>query len=324
MGYNEEANNQISVVMTTYNGSEFIRAQLDSILCQTVLPAEIVIVDDCSSDNTFDILKYYADMHSIIKIYRNDINLGAHQNFRKAFSLSSFPLIAPSDQDDIWREDKLELLRTLLLEKDVDLVYSQEEILWENGGVSFSMQEMPDVKRLMWGNNLKGHTFLFRRDLLRVFDVAKDLSFDYALALKACVCGSYASTKEPLSTWRRHLGCCTTAVTEHSELIIDKATRKEKIQYTASHLTKEKSSAMEKSFLDRGRVLAMDMAFGRLVNVCNGVAKQTLWSMARASINNAIVWCDGGGLKSALARFFWAMRQPWIYWYDMHKLHALE
>lgn len=95
------ANTDISVVMTTYNGSSFIREQLESVLAQTVLPREIVIVDDLSTDDTFDIIKEYAESHPMICYARNDQRVGAHQNFRKAFALASCPLIAPSDQDDI-------------------------------------------------------------------------------------------------------------------------------------------------------------------------------------------------------------------------------
>ena len=49
----------VSVGMTTYNSSKYIREQMDSIFSQTILPDEIVICDDCSTDNTVDILKEY-------------------------------------------------------------------------------------------------------------------------------------------------------------------------------------------------------------------------------------------------------------------------
>lgn len=314
----------ISVVMTTYNGSVFIREQMDSILGQTLLPSEIVVVDDCSTDGTFEILEDYAKKYPFVKICRNDHNLGAHQNFRKAFSLSSYPLVAPSDQDDIWRSDKLFVLRNLLLETNSDLVYSQEEVLMEDGRKVLSVEEMPDIKQLMWGNNLKGHTFLFKREMLDVFDLVKNLSFDYALAIKACMSGKYASSKKPLSIWRRHEGCCTTATTTHSELATHSLSRRKKIVYTIGHLNKERSSAIETSFSDRGKLLATDSKTKRLSVVCASISKQTHRSMIHASYNNALACVEGGGIRRRVAHFLWAMRQPWVFWYDMHLLHALE
>ncbi len=314
----------ISVVMTTYNGSAFIREQMDSILGQTLLPSEIVVVDDCSTDGTFEILEDYAKKYPFVKVCRNDYNLGAHQNFRKAFSLSSCPLVAPSDQDDIWRPDKLLVLRNLLLETDSDLVYSQEEVLMEDGRKVLSVEEMPDIKRLMWGNNLKGHTFLFKREALDVFDEVKNLSFDYALAIKACMSGKYASSKEPLSVWRRHEGCCTTATTTHSELMTSSFSRRKKILYALSHLNKERSTAIETSFTDRGKLLAANPKTKRLSNICVNMSKQTYGSMIHASFINAVACVERGNIKSRVAHFLWAMRQPWIFWYDMHLLHALE
>lgn len=55
-----EAKNTVSVVMCTYNGEEFLREQMDSILAQTYPIMEIIVQDDCSTDNTVDIIKRYA------------------------------------------------------------------------------------------------------------------------------------------------------------------------------------------------------------------------------------------------------------------------
>ena len=80
-------NKKISIALCTYNGANYISKQLNSILSQTFVPDEIIIVDDCSIDETRDILKSYAEKNSKIKLFFNESNLGSNLSFRKAISL---------------------------------------------------------------------------------------------------------------------------------------------------------------------------------------------------------------------------------------------
>ena len=77
----------ISVAMTTYNGSEYLLSQLDSIAAQTLLPEEIIICDDCSSDETINIIEQH-QLFKIIKLYVNEHRIGIVENFKKATALS--------------------------------------------------------------------------------------------------------------------------------------------------------------------------------------------------------------------------------------------
>ena len=100
----------ISIAMATYNGSKYLSEQIDSILSQTYSDFELVVTDDCSTDDTFSILSYYASMDSRIRIYENESNLGFRDNFAKAIGLCVGDYVALSDQDDIWLPNHLELL----------------------------------------------------------------------------------------------------------------------------------------------------------------------------------------------------------------------
>lgn len=100
----------ISVIMATYNGEKYLKAQLDSILNQSTLVDEIVIVDDHSSDKTLEILKEYKKKYSIIKIYPNEINKGHFYSFIKGMIIAKGDFIFFSDQDDIWEEKKIEVM----------------------------------------------------------------------------------------------------------------------------------------------------------------------------------------------------------------------
>ncbi|WP_028862355.1 glycosyltransferase [Psychromonas aquimarina] len=100
---------KISVCLTTYNGEKYIYQQLQSILHQLGKEDEVVICDDLSSDNTINIIECLNDDR--IKLYVNDYNLGHVRNFEKAIQLSKNDIIVLSDQDDIWFENKLKVIK---------------------------------------------------------------------------------------------------------------------------------------------------------------------------------------------------------------------
>src|SRR5215212_2843702 len=102
---------KISVAMCTYNGAEFLSAQLQSIMAQSRPPDEIIICDDVSIDTTRSLLRQFATESSIpITLHFNDQNLGSTKNFEQAITLCTGDVIALSDQDDVWRTDKLQVL----------------------------------------------------------------------------------------------------------------------------------------------------------------------------------------------------------------------
>ena len=100
-------NKNISIAIATYNGARFLREQLDSLYTQTLLPDEIVVCDDASTDGTVDILKEYHDKYGL-QFYVNEHSLGCNRNFFKAISLCHGDYICICDQDDIWLPNKIE------------------------------------------------------------------------------------------------------------------------------------------------------------------------------------------------------------------------
>ena len=101
----------ISIVMATYNGGLYLEQQMESIVVQTYPNIEIIIVDDCSTDNTIEILQMFQQKYSNIKLFNNAANLGYIKNFEKGCSLASGEYIALCDQDDYWHPDKLKKMK---------------------------------------------------------------------------------------------------------------------------------------------------------------------------------------------------------------------
>jgi glycosyltransferase involved in cell wall biosynthesis len=187
----------ISIAMATYNGEEYIREQIDSILQQTYQDFELIICDDCSVDLTWIILKKYKERDKRIFICQNEKNLGFNKNFEKAISLCHGEYIALSDQDDFWYSDHLEILYKNIGENS--LICSNS--LFVNNKRQSLGQTMYDKKRLinlpkddksiafyiLYNNFVQGSTTLFKRELVdMICPFPNDIDFhDHWLALNA-------------------------------------------------------------------------------------------------------------------------------------------
>ena len=106
-----------AVAVALYNGERFLEKQLDSIRLQSYPPDQVVLCDDGSSDGTVDLVSRYIEQHDLSDrwtLHQNETNLGYIKNFYKAISLCQTDLIFLSDQDDIWKLDKLEKMSAVM------------------------------------------------------------------------------------------------------------------------------------------------------------------------------------------------------------------
>lgn len=121
--------------MCTHNGARFLPEQLASIVVQSRLPDEMVICDDCSKDETSNILEDFVKNAPFpVYLHFNHEQLGVTQNFARAISLCEGEIIALSDQDDVWLPNKLALIEQRF-ESDpkVGVVFSDAVLIDENG-----------------------------------------------------------------------------------------------------------------------------------------------------------------------------------------------
>ena len=131
---------KISVCLATYNGEKYIKEQLDSILPQLSANDEIIISDDNSTDDTINIIRSLNDER--IKIYVNKTK-GIVKNFENALNNASGDIIFLSDQDDVWKNDKVKkILSAFSSDNSLTLVFSNAEIIDENGISKKWMQYM--------------------------------------------------------------------------------------------------------------------------------------------------------------------------------------
>src|SRR5690554_4347702 len=102
---------KISIAMATYNGAQYIQEQLQSFVDQTRKPDELIITDDCSSDQTEAIVREFAKTAPFaVEFHRNEKNLGYCGNFNAALMKTSGDLVFLSDQDDVWFTNKIKVM----------------------------------------------------------------------------------------------------------------------------------------------------------------------------------------------------------------------
>jgi glycosyltransferase involved in cell wall biosynthesis len=121
---------KLSIAMTTYNGAKYLKEQLNSFLSQTVIPSELVVCDDGSSDETVAILDSFKSASPFpVRVFKNEKNLGHEKNFGKVIDLCSGDIIFLSDQDDVWFPTKLARVSSIFISKPgVLLVINDAEI----------------------------------------------------------------------------------------------------------------------------------------------------------------------------------------------------
>lgn len=206
-----------SIAMTTYNGGFFLREQLNSILVQTVQDFELIICDDCSSDNTWEVLKEYALKDKRIRIYKNEANLGFKKNFEKAIMLCTGDYVALSDQDDVWAPDHLEILFSVMGEKMI--ACGNSDLIDGNGkkiGLTLKEMELLDnesnnhQKRayslVYFRNPYQGASMLIKKEFFSIaLPIPDDILYhDAWFSLLSCFYGGMNYTNRIVNQYRLH------------------------------------------------------------------------------------------------------------------------
>lgn len=201
---------KVSIALCTYNGERFLKDQLDSLVNQTYQNLEIIVVDDCSTDNTVKIINDYAAKHKFIKVFVNETNLGFTRNFEKAITLCSGEYIALCDQDDIWDTEKIKELiqhsiNKVLVYHDSMLIDEQGNSLEKRISHRFNMFEGGDPRPLLLFNCISGHAMLFERKLVpEIIPIAFSGYHDWWIAYVAANIGTIGYVDKCLVSYRQH------------------------------------------------------------------------------------------------------------------------
>ena len=271
-------NQCLSIALCTYNGTNYLQEQLDSIAAQTRLPDELVICDDRSSDNTVDIIKLFASKVAFpVHLYINEKNLKTIKNFEKAISLCRGDVIVLSDQDDVWKPYKVESILTAFREHPGSgYVFSNAELvdenlrslgssLWKSQGIEDSVIKEynpgEQVRILLKKNLVWGVTMAFRSSLKELILPISQSFFmhDAWIALLASCAGFYGvPLSDSLVYYRQHT---TQQVGSKDNTLIDKLKAAKNPEYDTYKI-------IEQGLLDaKSRLLLMKPSISRNISI---------------------------------------------------------
>lgn len=143
---NNGSSSFFTVIVTVYNCEKYIIETLKSIECQTFTDYEVIIVEDCSVDRSYELVKNFIHGRSKWSLYRNEKNSGVGYSRNRAFSLAEGQFVAILDSDDVWMRDKLEKQYELMKHGDVDLCYTAYSFMdTESKDMNFNYRVKPEV-----------------------------------------------------------------------------------------------------------------------------------------------------------------------------------
>ena len=199
----------VSVLIPAYNGEKYIEEAVSSVLAQTLSDWELILIDDCSGDSTWQIIADMAQRDPRIHAYRNAQNLGPARTRNRGLELCRGSYVALLDCDDVWYPDKLEKQVALARETGADIVYCGYAIVDEDGCRlcrDFSVPESTDVEATLVQSVISCSTVLLVREIAERYRFPETYYHeDLALWLRLLGDGKTAAgVPEVLARYRVH------------------------------------------------------------------------------------------------------------------------
>lgn len=208
---------KVNILMSTYNGQQFLAEQIRSIQEQSYTDWTLFIRDDGSSDNTKEILKDFEHQDSRIHLIDNDKsdNLGVIKSFHKLVNHDRADYYFFSDQDDVWLPNKLELSLKeaqnyladlpLMVYMDLKVVNQDLEIMTESMVKSQSHHANTELVQELTENTVTGGVAMINHALAEMWQETDDiLMHDWYLALLASAFGNLVFIDQPGELYRQH------------------------------------------------------------------------------------------------------------------------
>ncbi|HFH9926124.1 TPA: glycosyltransferase family 2 protein [Streptococcus suis] len=208
---------KVNILMSTYNGQQFLAEQIRSIQDQSYTDWTLFIRDDGSSDNTKEILKDFERQDSRIHLIDNDKsdNLGVIKSFHKLVNHDRADYYFFSDQDDVWLPNKLELSLKeaqnyladlpLMVYMDLKVVNQDLEIMTESMVKSQSHHANTELVQELTENTVTGGVAMINHALAEMWQETDDiLMHDWYLALLASAFGNLVFIDQPGELYRQH------------------------------------------------------------------------------------------------------------------------
>lgn len=154
----------VSIIMPLYNSEKYVSEAIESVLAQTSGDWELIICDDCSSDNSVSIVEEYVKKDSRIRLLKNEKNSGTAATRNHCLSMATGKYVTLLDSDDVWFPTFLEKQTNFIKEKGSAAVTASYNIMSSNGKKPFIVPDTMTHKSIMKKNTMSCLTTMYDRE----------------------------------------------------------------------------------------------------------------------------------------------------------------
>jgi glycosyltransferase involved in cell wall biosynthesis len=226
------ANDDIAIVLAIYNGEKYLNDLMDSLVAQgNVCVKEIIVIDDCSTDRSAEVITAYQEKFPYICILKNEFNQGPIRSFIKGAKLATAKYVAFADQDDIWIQNKLALTINAIKKADLNkpaVVFTDLKMIDENNKLVYNsfwdLYKISPRKNsfftILFANIATGCTMLINQKMVNEFvNMPTDAQMhDHWIALVAASFGDWQYLEDKTVLYRIH----QSSVTNKNKVTISK------------------------------------------------------------------------------------------------------
>ncbi len=194
----------ISIVLPTYNGSRYLREAIDSCLNQTYKNIELIIVDDCSTDDTAEIVHGYRDAR--IRYVKHEKNMGLPRALNTGFAHAKGDYLTWTSDDNLYLPEAIKKMVSFMSAGGYSFVFSDYYAFWDIDIDAQKLRRLPDRPSLKEGNSI-GYCFLYTRevkDSVGEYDQETILAEDYDYWIRISKKFTLGHIGEPLYLARFH------------------------------------------------------------------------------------------------------------------------
>lgn len=197
---------KVSIVLPVYNGEKYVGKSIESVLSQTFENIELIIVNDCSTDNTGTVIRGYAQKDNRIRIIENETNQKLPKSLNIGFANATGDYFTWTSDDNQYRPDAIEkMLNALEDNPELSFVYADYTIVKLDGTlIREAKNDEPDCIRFY---NVVGACFLYTRELAELageYNAEMFLAEDYEFWIRCYMHGKFMHIKEDLYYYGMH------------------------------------------------------------------------------------------------------------------------
>lgn len=205
--FNKTRSPLVSIIMAAYNAENTIDDAIKSVISQTYANWELIVIDDCSTDKTYESAYSFAKNDSRIRIISNNQNAGVSVSRKNGLEESAGVWTAILDSDDLWAKDKLEKQLCLAYEKNAELIFTGSAFIDDRGNpINWQLRvpETIEYRELLRQNLVSNSSVLVKTELYKKhYVVGDEMHEDFAIWLGILKDGKKAyGIDEPLLTYR--------------------------------------------------------------------------------------------------------------------------